>query len=74
MRKYEEYSHHNQSKEVSLTPKEYLALQDTKERKYLWKEEARWVWEYPRKNTEPLNYEVLCESERKNTLAFVEIS
>ena len=30
--------------------------------------------EYGRKNTEPLKDEVLCESERKNTLAFVEIS
>ena len=27
-----------------------------------------------RKNTEPLKDKVLCESERKNTLAFVEIS
>ena len=66
------YTLNQWARRFPLTRK-YLALPYTTERKYLWKEEDLWAWEYRRKNTELLKDEVLCESERKNTLAFIEM-
>ena len=56
------------SNEVSFNTQGIFSFVRYYRKKYLWKEEDLWAWEYWRKNTEPWKDEVLCESERKNTL------